>query len=209
MDENKLTNLELDDTADKLPAPKRVERMTLTELRAVRHRDWREDIGPFRSLVIVPERRKHDSGYTVMSFVAVDERGYPIVRLGGGSDVIHIEGIAGLGKGWYEIEDKKAREAILLTQFIRSGHWAIDCLPVSRCVRLFSTAADMTCGVDVSSMEVFSEVANWTRDINKSTAARLANPPEPEPPPVRTRTVRRRTPTIEIDGSPDSQPGKK
>ena len=46
----------------------------------------------FGSLVILPTRRKHDSGYRCLDFVAC-EKGEPLYRLAGGSDVLNL--------GWY------------------------------------------------------------------------------------------------------------
>lgn len=63
-------------------------------------------IGKFTSLVILPEKYMHDSGYACMDFVAIQDR-KPICRLSGCSDVLHIGGI--------------------MPSF--SVAWSIDCLP--------------------------------------------------------------------------------
>ena len=60
---------------------------------------WSRDIGEFNSLVIIPQDYAHDSGWMCMDFVAVDEDGEPICRLSGCSDVLHLDGIGGLGIG--------------------------------------------------------------------------------------------------------------
>lgn len=67
---------------------------TITEFRNLPKRKFGEDVGKFDSLVILPTRRKHDSGYRCMEFVAVKGE-QPICRMGGGSDVIHLLGIDG------------------------------------------------------------------------------------------------------------------
>ena len=69
---------------------KAAEQMTRKELEAVPHRKWDDNIGEFVSLIILPTRYKHDSGFACMSFIAVDENDEPIGRIGGGSDVIHL-----------------------------------------------------------------------------------------------------------------------
>lgn len=52
---------------------------------------------PFYSLVIIPTNKMHGSGYKIMHFVAVDKAEEPLFRISGGSDVINIDGIGGLG----------------------------------------------------------------------------------------------------------------
>lgn len=75
-------------------------------------------------IVIVPQDYLHDSGYACMSFVLCRKH-EPIARVGGGSDVIHIDGIGGFGKWEGEIPDK-----------VKPKMWSIDCLPCGYC-RLF------------------------------------------------------------------------
>ena len=79
----------------------------------------------FDSIVIVPMDYLHDSGYRCMKYILL--RDFEIVGVvGGGSDVVHINGINGFG-GSYEFTKP------------RKGYtWRIDCLPKSQCVRLFS-----------------------------------------------------------------------
>lgn len=75
------------------------------------------------SLVILPTRRMHDSGYRIMHFAAIVNN-KPICRLAGCSDVIKIGGIAGYnGKS-------------TLNQVVPIG-WSIDCLATSGLLRLF------------------------------------------------------------------------
>ena len=64
---------------------------TRKDFDALPGRDWDEDIGEFDSLVILPTKRIHDSGFRCMDFVAV-RKGVPLIRLSGCSDVIHIDG---------------------------------------------------------------------------------------------------------------------
>ena len=52
---------------------------------------------PFYSLVIISTNKIHSSGYRIMHFVAVDKTGEPLFKISGGSDVVDIDGIGGLG----------------------------------------------------------------------------------------------------------------
>lgn len=76
-----------------------------------------EDIGEFDSLVLIPTRKKHDSGLMCMDFVACI-KGKPICRLSGHSDVLNIDGIGGYGK-WHGS----------VPETIRPKGWSIECLP--------------------------------------------------------------------------------
>lgn len=102
-------------------------------------RQFGEDIGPFTSLIILPQRRLHDSGYRIMSFVAV-KHGVPICRLGMCSDVLHMDGIGGYHKK-IPIE-------------IPAG-WTVDCLPTSGLLRLFCSH-NITADIALSSQEIFA-----------------------------------------------------
>lgn len=80
--------------------------------------------GAFNGVVIVPMQENHDSDYSCMKFILLDHLDIVGV-VGGNSDVVHLNGIGGYGKDLKEM-DKPKRHA-----------WSIDCLPVSKCVRLF------------------------------------------------------------------------
>jgi hypothetical protein len=129
---------------------KGVHEMTKKELLAIPMRKtWNEEIR-CRSLVIIPGNIKdmHDSGYRLLDFVAVDEHGFPICRLSGCSDVVHIEGIGGLGYRW----QRRYKGVLTLT---KPKEWSIDCLPKSGLLRLF-TRGDIICGDALSSFEIYS-----------------------------------------------------
>ena len=120
---------------------------TRKELELIPAREWNEDIGEFNSLIILPLRRIHDSGFRCMDFIACDgER--PIARLSGCSDVIHIEGISGAGKDWFD----KYKQ---LPNNIPRRDWSIDCLKKSGLLRIFCSSK-LTCGPALSSFEIFS-----------------------------------------------------
>lgn len=102
---------------------------TKKELKTVPHlcdlyktTDIPEEMQIFDSLILIPTNRKHDSGYKCMEFVAVKNR-KPIYRFGGGSDVLHLDGIGGFG--YY----KKEFEEGLNTKKIDVRGWEIDLLP--------------------------------------------------------------------------------
>lgn len=112
----------------------------------LRHRRWDEDIGKFNSLIIIPNECVHDSGFQCMEFVALDKDNNPICKLGGGADVIHLDGIGGYGD----------RESVAWPRYlIESKAWSIDCLPCGY-LRLFSRQS-LTCGHDLSSFEIYAE----------------------------------------------------
>lgn len=81
-----------------------------------------------RSVVIVPTGEMHDSGYQCMRFILVGENGLIVGAVGGGSDVVHIDGIGGAG-----INRKFAEPKMPIP-------WKFDCLPTSGCLRLFCHA---------------------------------------------------------------------
>jgi len=122
---------------------KTVTQMTRKEFNALPSREWGEDIGPFQSLIILPRRGLHDSGYRLMDFVAVRD-GIPVCRLSGCSDVLHIDGIGGYGR---------FRGA--LPEAVPPKDWTIDCLPKSGLLQIFGPV--LTCGPALSSFELYGE----------------------------------------------------
>ena len=119
---------------------------TRKDFEHLRVRRWDEDIGEFDSLVILPQRRIHDSGYRCLDFVAViGEK--PICRLSGCSDVVHIEGIGGLGYNWL----KQYKECPSL---VPPTAWNIDCLKTSGLLRLFARGK-IVAGAALSSFEIY------------------------------------------------------
>lgn len=93
--------------------------------------DW-EKLAPtgrllFRSFVIIPVERDgeidlHDSGWGCMEFVLVNDDMEPIGKVGGGSDVVNLDGIGGYGYKWHERPDYMLR-------LIPAHGWTVDCLP--------------------------------------------------------------------------------
>ena len=117
--------------------------MTRKELEAVPHRKWSENTVCV-SLIVIPQRSKHDSGYRNMAFVAVDENSYPICKIGGGSDVIHLDGIGGCGK-----------KVLDILAHIPIKAWSIDSLPKSGLLNIFSRYK-LEAGSALSSFELYS-----------------------------------------------------
>lgn len=82
----------------------------------------------FSSFVIMPIENEqgtlelHDSGFGRMEFCLVDDNAEPICRIGGGSDVINLDGIGGYGYDWFK------RNAGL-PETIPVHGWSMDLLP--------------------------------------------------------------------------------
>jgi hypothetical protein len=124
---------------------KSINEMSRKDFESVPDREnWNSKI-EFRSMVILPQRTKHDSGYACMDFVAVDKNDFPICRLSGCSDVIHFDGISGMKWNGNGFEN-----------FPKSSAWSIDCLFKSKLLRVFSRA-NITCGPSLSSFEIYAK----------------------------------------------------
>lgn len=102
----------------------------------------------FDSLVILPNKRIHDSDYRCMSFIAC-KKDEPICQLSGGSDVIHIEGVGGYGFDWLN------RFKTVPTSISPIG-WSIDCLKKSGLLRLFTHGNLIADASAFSSFEIYS-----------------------------------------------------
>lgn len=109
-----------------MPEKMNVMNMTVEDFKKVPFRTKDTDLSEFYSLVILPTEEIHDSGYKCMDFVAIDKYGYPICRLSGCSDVLHLDGIGGFG----EYKGK-------LNKMVVPKGWSIDCLPCGL-IRVFS-----------------------------------------------------------------------
>ncbi len=126
---------------------------TRKEFETLPRADWHNrEVGEVDSLVILPTRRKHDSGYRCMGFVTI-QKGKPTYIVSGCSDVIHLAGIGGHNVGHHNFDDK------LLTERVRNGicprvSWSIDCLPVSGLLRLFCDK-HLYIGQSLSSFEIY------------------------------------------------------
>ena len=111
---------------------KKIYEMTRKEFEQVPYREsWDSEVKCW-SLIILPTRRKHSSGYRCMDFVAVDKSNYPICRCSGCSDVINLN---------YFTEQTQTQT-----------DWNIDCLYKSGLLRLFSFRGEFYVGAALSNM---------------------------------------------------------
>ena len=121
-------------------------KMTRKELYAVPRREWGKSVGEFDCLVLLPTRRKHDSGYGIIDAVAC-KKNEPLFIVTCGADVLNIEGIGGYGK-YSSIEKGYPK--------LFPAGWSIDLLHKSGLFRLFCEHG-MTCDDSaVSSFAVYS-----------------------------------------------------
>lgn len=107
--------------------------MTLEDLKILpRIRTFGDPEIIFDSLVILPTEDTHESNFSCIDYVACI--GFHPVGLltGGSSDVLHINGIGGYGEFNGSIPDT-----------IPVISWNMDCLPVSKLLRLFTFGHDL------------------------------------------------------------------
>lgn len=110
-----------------------------------------EEIGEVDSLVILPEKHYHDSGWRCMSFVTI-QNGVPTYRISGCSDVINLGGIGGYNfQGMSDFISTNRIES----QTVPNANWHIDCLPVSGLLRIFSGKYKLYVGASLSDFELF------------------------------------------------------
>lgn len=82
----------------------------------------------FTSVVIIPTKDLHDSGYRCMKYALIN-KGEVVGCIGGACDVIHLNGIGGYGKyGTYNYASN--------SNITKRIAWCIDCLP-NGLIRLF------------------------------------------------------------------------
>ena len=108
-----------------------------------------KEIGEIDSLVILPCKHYHDSGYRCMEFVTI-QRDKPTYIISGCSDVIHLGGIGG-----YNCQKVSTiLSERMNTKKIPIVDWRIDCLPVSGLLRIFCDKK-IYIGASLSSFELF------------------------------------------------------
>lgn len=126
---------------------------TRKEFEALPRADWHNsEVGEVDSLVILPTRRKHDSGYRCMEFVTI-QKSKPTYIVSGCSDVIHLAGIGGHNVGHHNFDDKLLMKRVR-THTCPRVCWSIDCLPVSGLLRLFCDK-HLYIGQSLSSFEIY------------------------------------------------------
>lgn len=102
------------------------------ELLSVPKRKWDDVIHGVDAVYIIPSRRKHDSGYACMDFVASfnADKGKPMVRFGGECDDVRLKG----------------------------SHFRIDCEYPSRIIRIWNDRASFSISRDLSSINFVEEL---------------------------------------------------
>ena len=124
-----------------------INKMTRKEFEALPFReDWCKEI-ICDSIILLPQRTLHDSGYRHLDFVAVRDN-EPVCKLSGRSDVIHLDGIGGFGYNW--------SKGGHVPDIISVSGWNMDCLPKSGLLRLFCNNKHILCGAALSSFEVYA-----------------------------------------------------
>ena len=98
------------------------------ELLSVPKRKWDNELHGVDSVYIIPSRRKHDSGWACMDFVAVSDGKSP-VRFGGGCDDVLLNG----------------------------NHFRIDCEYPSRIIRIWNDRTSFSITSDLSSIHFVEE----------------------------------------------------
>lgn len=111
-----------------------------------------KEVGEVDSLIILPEKYYHDSGYRCMSFITI-QNGKPTYKISGCSDVIHFGGIGGFNLPFGKV-DCKTTEKRLKEKKAPVVDWHIDCLPKSGLLRIFCNKM-MYIGASLSSFEIF------------------------------------------------------
>lgn len=130
--------------------------LTKAELKKVPRLPWGETV-ECHSLVIVPTNRLHDSEFGCMYFVALDREGNPICKVGGSSDVLHLNGTIGCGdydSPSYEVY-MNGMKPVDGKPIPRYPRWSMDLLPCGY-LRLFGPSK-IKIGTGISDMDVYSE----------------------------------------------------
>ncbi len=127
---------------------KPIENMTRKDFEALPAREhWSKPV-KCNSIVLLPTRQMHDSGYRVMDFVACNGN-RPVCRLSGCSDVLNLDGIGGYGWKWTE-------RYVGVPKMIPPSGWSVDCLPRSGLLRIFPYSWKMECGAALSNFEIYA-----------------------------------------------------
>lgn len=104
------------------------------------------------SIVFLPTRREHDSGFYIIEMIAVDRNNKPVCRIAGSTDVVHLDGIGGYG---ISIRQQPPTLENPSPNTHPSG-WTFDCLKKSGLLRMWSFSGVIKIGPALSSLEVFS-----------------------------------------------------
>ncbi len=113
----------------------------------------------FESFIIIPvededgEVELHESGFGCMKFCLVDNvdnKSCPIGIIGGGTDVVHLDGIGGYGIDWLEKYNK-------VPSLVPPHSWTMDLLPCGYLNIWTGKKLFITRDILLSTLEVFSE----------------------------------------------------
>lgn len=100
------------------------------------------------SIVVLPTRKMHESGYRIMDFALIKDN-MPICRINGCADVVKIGGLG----GYNGYEGCRRTESGTV---VEPCGWSIDCLNTSGLIRLFcDTKIRLDSYVTGSTLELF------------------------------------------------------
>lgn len=101
------------------------------ELLSVPERKWNDELQGVDAVYIIPNGKKHDSGYACMDFVASFNwnKGKPMVRFGGECDDVRLKG----------------------------NHFRIDCEYPSRIIRIWNDRTTFFISHNISSIDFVEE----------------------------------------------------
>ena len=99
------------------------------ELLSAPKRKWDDTLHGVDEVYILPSRKKHDSGYACMDFIAGFSKNKPMVRFGGGCDDVRLKG----------------------------NHFRIDCEYPSRIIRIWNDRTSFSISHDLSSIDFVEE----------------------------------------------------
>lgn len=114
----------------------------------------------FNGLVIIPVENEngtielHDSGWGCMEFCLIDKNDEPIGRVGGGSDVVNLDGIGGYGANWLNLFANVPR-------LIPIHGWTLDLLPCGYLRVWARNHLFLNSQLICSNMEVFATDKPW------------------------------------------------
>ena len=120
---------------------------TKKEFEALNQFTYGQEIPEFTSLIILPTKYIHDSGYKCMAFIPIDRNNVPLGKISGGSDVIHLDGIGGMGYRWIDRGYK---------DIVKVKGWSMDCLIKSGLVRIMCGGYKLISSKPISSFEIFA-----------------------------------------------------
>ena len=128
------------------------------------YNDW-DKLAPngrleFNGLVIIPVENEdgeidlHESGWGCMEFCLIDTKDEPIGRIGGGSDVVNLDGLGGCGADWLNLFQS-------VPKLIPIHGWTLDLLPCGYLRVWARNHLFLNSRLICSNMEVFAADKHW------------------------------------------------